>query len=348
MRRAWAIFILFLFILMGCTGEPVQQEGCFNTISDGNACLSIKDKNEESQNDKVLKKLSEDLDGDAHPEEICLFLLENPQDSQWYDISVKVNDTEYNIPKYCTAPVGPDQETNLQILQSAEYSKYILLSTSFPINGNVTDGNFRVNILQYSDKKIKLVWDGTFPYSQSDFQYIIGTDGFTLELPGYGISYVKKFTSDSKYHWTMTERKEKEKTGKSIPSILLSIQEIENLGVRDFDDDGYREVITQNSIYLEDSHIYIGSLYTVYKPENLASRTDKIFMLDRYGISSRIIREIIDNGYIKKGNWGSTLTYWMETKYNNYTEKDIEKSLDELVKQKIIVSENDVYKLLIK
>ncbi|HEY5584682.1 MAG TPA: hypothetical protein VIK78_09350 [Ruminiclostridium sp.] len=146
----------------------------------------------------------------------------------------------------------------------------------------------------------------------------------------------------------MTERKKREKEGKSIPSFFLDVVKIENLGIKYYDNDGFKEIITQNVISLEDNHIYIGSLYTIYKLKKLIGRPDKIFMLDRYGISSRIIKEIIDNGYIQKGNWGSTLSYWIETKYNNYTEKDIEKALDKLEEQKIIVLENDAYKLLMK
>lgn len=109
----------------------------------------------------------------------------------------------------------------------------------------------------------------------------------------------------------------------------LFLPDVENLVIQDYDEDGLKEIITQNSIRLGDSHIYIGSLYTVYRPENLRSGPDKIFMLDRYGIPSRLINEIIDNGSIKKGSWGSALTYWIETKYNNYTEKDIEKAVKE-------------------
>jgi hypothetical protein len=348
MRRTWTLFFVLLIILTGCASKPDQQKEKVNPVSYDKQDLSIIEKNDELQKGKVLKKLSEDLDGDAHPEDIRLMLLENSQDSQWYDISVKINDIAYNIPKYFTNPIGHDQETNLQTLQAADQSKYIMLSTSFPINGNVTDGDYRTYVFRYSGKKINLVWNGTFPHSQSDFQYIIDTDKFTLELPDYGISYMKRFASDSKYKWIMTERKEREKAGKSIPSIFLSIQEIENLGIRDYDGDGFKEIITQNSILLEDSHIYIGSLYTVYRPESLMNRPDKTFILDRYGISSRLIKEIIDNGSIKKGSWGSTLTDWIETKYNNYTEKDIEKSLSELQKQNIIVFEKDAYRLLLK
>jgi len=106
----------------------------------------------------------------------------------------------------------------------------------------------------------------------------------------------------------MTERKKREKEGKSIPSFFLDVVKIENLGIKYYDNDGFKEIITQNVISLEDNHIYIGSLYTIYKLKKLIGRPDKIFMLDRYGISSRIIKEIIDNGYIQKGNWGSTLS----------------------------------------
>jgi hypothetical protein len=102
-----------------------------------------------------------------------------------------------------------------------------------------------------------------------------------IKSPMYGME------PDSKYGWIMKERKEREKAGKSIQSIFLSVQQIESLGIRDYNNDGFEEIITQNAIFLEDAHIYIGSLYTVYRPGNLSSKPASIFILDRYGISSR-------------------------------------------------------------
>ena len=330
MRRACLIILVFAVILFGCDNKPVQHREKLNDIS-GTRSLSILEKDRAINNEKMLKKLNEDLDGDMHPDDITLMFLENAQDTKLCDISIRINETEYKIPKYYTNPVSQDLKINLQTLKSADQLKFIVLSASIPVNGNRTDGAYRANVFMYKDKKINSIWDGTYPHSQSDFQYIINIDKFTLELPDAGISYTRKFESDSKYSWIMTERKKMEEAGKSIPSIFLAVLGIENLGIQDYDNDGFKEIFTQNAILLEDDHIYIGSLYTVYRPENFAGRPDKIFMLDRYGISSRIIKEIIDNGFFQKGNWGSTLSYWIETKYKNYTEKDIEKSLDELV-----------------
>lgn len=348
MGKSLLIIFVIAVILSACNSKPDQQREQLNNISSTNKSLSILEKDKVIRNERLLKNLNEDLDGDTHPEDISLILLENSQDPQWYDISIRIDGTEYNIFKYCTNQVFPDQKINLQTLQSADQSKFIVLSASISVNGNRTDGEYRANVFLYKEKKITPVWDGTYSHSQSDFQYIIDIDKFTLELPDESISFVKKFKSDSKYSFIMTERKKRDKTGKSIPSIFLDVLEIENLGIKDYDNDGLKEIITQNAIFLEDNNIYIGSLYTIYRPKNLIGRPDKIFMLDRYGISSRIIKEIIDNGHIQNGNWGSTLSYWIETKYNNYTEKDIEKALNELEEQKIIVLENDAYKLLLK
>lgn len=352
MRRAWLIIFLVLVILAGCDSKPVEYREQVNHLSSTNRSLTIEENDGAVQSKNVIKKLNEDLDGDTHPEDISVILSDNAQDSEIYDLSIRINDTEFTIHKYCnnsmyTDPMYTDL-IHLQTIQSSDQVKFLMLSVSFPVNGQGMDGDYRANLFRYTDKKIIPVWDGTYSHSQSNFQYIIDIAQFTLELPEDGIRYTKKFEPESKYSFLMKDRKEREKAGKSIPSIFLTVPVIENLGVKDYDNDGLKEIITQNAVFLEDAHIYIGSLYTLYRPGKLTGRPDKVFMLDRYGISSRIMKEIIDNGYMEKGNWGVTLRYWIETKYKNYTEKDIENSLKELLEQKILVLDNDVYKLFLK
>ena len=265
----------------------------------------------------IIQSLKEDLAGNGKINEIYLLNDNN-------ELKIKIDNSILTLGNIA---VYAKEMFVVKIITSEDNNKYVAVYKYFFI-GSASGEQDDLYLLNYNNEKsIDLLWSGNLPnykYEYKNNKISVAFTDLNKVIEGDISNTVKRMEDQKARIEPLTIN---DFFNGSIKLVLTDV------GAQDYNEDNYGEIITKHDVYNEQLYMYLSSIYTIWKVKNDEVYIYKSFIIDLHSYESRVISEIIENGYLSNDKLESLLN-------KDEGEKDYTTYINKLVQEEIINIQN--------